>query len=168
MAKFDGCEMVVLFLAGFALGVGITRILDAKSAERAQVVAESQERPSLDDFLAALSYVESRNQDDAVGDQGKALGRYQIHKVYWQDAVEYSPNLAEGHVYQDVTDPNYAKQVVLAYFHRYGKHYIQTQDWEALARMHNGGPAIMRRQGTKAWENTSKYWQKVKEQLDAN
>jgi hypothetical protein len=90
-------------------------------------------------ILDALRQVEtggSRDPDRAVGDDGLALGAYQIHRVYWLDAVEYEPSLkARG--YEAVTDRAYAERVVLAYLSRYAR------DWsiDTVARIHNGGPA---------------------------
>jgi hypothetical protein len=89
-------------------------------------------------ILDALRQVEtggSRDPDRAVGDDGRALGAYQIHKVYWLDAVEHEPSLKERG-YEAVTDRAYAERVVLAYLSRYAK------DWsiDTVSRIHNGGP----------------------------
>jgi hypothetical protein len=89
-------------------------------------------------ILDALRQVEtggSRDPDRAVGDDGKALGRFQIWEVYWKDACEYDKSL-RSRPYTDVTDPEYAKRVVIAYLSRYA------QDWsiDTVARIHNGGP----------------------------
>ena len=89
-------------------------------------------------ILDALRQVEtggSKDPDRAVGDDGRALGAYQIHKVYWLDAVEHDPSLkARG--YEAVSDRGYAERVVLAYLSRYAR------DWsiDTVARIHNGGP----------------------------
>jgi hypothetical protein len=40
-------------------------------------------RDALRPFLDALAVVESNGKDDAVGDNGNALGRYQIWEIYW-------------------------------------------------------------------------------------
>jgi len=131
-----------------------------------QLTIEVSKASSVDfeNFLGALSEVESNNDDSAVGDNGQAIGRFQIHKSYWIDAVEFDPSI--GGSYKDVVDPTYASKVVSAYFRRYGKKYLETQDWESLARLHNGGPGIFKRKASKAWENTSKYWSKVKAALN--
>jgi hypothetical protein len=89
-------------------------------------------------ILDALRQVEtggSRDPDRAVGDNGKALGRFQIWEVYWKDACEYDKSLS-SRPYTDVTDPEYAKRVVIAYLSRYA------QDWsiDTVSRIHNGGP----------------------------
>lgn len=111
-----------------------------------------------DTFLDAIQAVETGSEKDpneAVGDNGKALGAYQIHKVYWQDAVERNPELkARG--YEAVKDPAYARLVIRAYMARYAP---KEASWEVLARIHNGGPKGHRKDCTKA------YWAKVQEAL---
>lgn len=91
-------------------------------------------RPTLD----AIRTVETgghRDPANAVGDGGRALGPYQIHRAYWLDATERRPDLrALG--YQSVRDQATAEAVVLAYWNRYAPRY----DLDTLARIHNGGP----------------------------
>lgn len=114
-------------------------------------------RPILD-AIRAVETGSSKDPANAVGDAGKALGPYQIHKSYWLDAVEHDPSLArDGLTYQSVRDRNYAEKVILAYWSRYAKRWTH----EELARVHNGGP-----KGTRK-DATIPYWQKVKERLDA-
>jgi hypothetical protein len=97
-------------------------------------------------ILDALRSVEtggSRDPDRAVGDDGRALGAYQIHKVYWLDAVEHEPSLrARG--YEAVTDRAYAERVVIAYLSRYAR------DWsiDTISRTHNGGPKGFKKKAT--------------------
>lgn len=109
-------------------------------------------------FLDALREVETGGQPnegrDAVGDGGKALGPYQIHKSYWQDAVDFDKTI--GGKYEDVKDKAYAEKIVKAYLKRYLKNKIT---YENAARVHNGGP----KGHTKA--ATVKYWKKVKKLL---
>lgn len=114
-------------------------------------------RDALRPFLDALAVVESNGKDSAVGDNGNALGRYQIWEIYWHDAVEYCPEL--GGRYKDVTSKEYAERVVVAYLMRYGRKFIADNDLQSLARIHNGGP-----KGYKA-KATLKYWKKVERAL---
>jgi hypothetical protein len=74
--------------------------------------------------------VESLDDPSAVGDNGRALGAYQIHHAYFIDSR------MEGNYKDVVTDPNKADDVVLNYFKRYGK----GKTFRQLARIHNGGP----------------------------
>lgn len=112
-------------------------------------------------FLAALRQVESSGNDKSVGDKGKAIGPYQIHWAYWKDATDFDKSI--GGTYKDCFNHEYAKKVVKAYLRRYAP---KDASYETLARIHNGGANIMKRQNTKAWHNTTKYWAKVRKVLE--
>ena len=90
-------------------------------------------------FFTALGKIESDNNDEAIGDAGKAIGRYQIHKPYWTDATQYDKTI--GGCYDDCKKKSYAEKVVTAYLKRYGKRFIDSKDYVSLARIHNGGPS---------------------------
>lgn len=113
-------------------------------------------------ILAAIRQVESGGNDNSVGDKGKAIGPYQIHHGYWKDATDFDKSI--GGTYKDCFKPDYAKKVVKAYLRRYAP---KDASYEVIARIHNGGGGIMKRQGTKAWINTTKYWNKVRKVLEA-
>ena len=104
--------------------------------------ADLDTRPILD----AIRAVETGGHPDpanAVGDGGRALGPYQIHRAYWLDATERHPALrALG--YESVRDQATAERVVLAYLTRYAP------DWNlaTVARIHNGGPRGHRKSAT--------------------
>lgn len=115
-------------------------------------------RPLLD----AICMVESGGKN-LVGDGGKAIGPFQIHKCYWQDAVDFDKSI--GGSYKDCGDRAYAEKIVVAYLNRYAPKCATNEE---LARMHNGGCAILKRKGTKAWDNTTKYWNKVEKQINVN
>ena len=112
---------------------------------------QQQVSPAL---LAAIRQVESHGNDKAVGDGGKAIGPYQVWRVYWQDAVEFDKTL--GGSYQDCYDPAYAARVVRAYMARYAPKGASD---EQLARIHNGGPKGHQKEATVA------YWAKVQKEL---
>lgn len=60
--------------------------------------------------------VESNGNIDAVGDGGLAIGPFQIHNVYWLDAVAHDPSLrANGQTYQNCRGTGsiaYSKRVI--------------------------------------------------------
>lgn len=114
-------------------------------------------RDAMRPFLDALATVESNGKDDAVGDGGNALGRYQVWQVYWSDAIEHCPEI--GGRYKDVCGKAYAERIVVAYLMRYAPKAVAAKDWETLARVHNGGP-----RGHKS-KATLKYWHKVEKAL---
>jgi hypothetical protein len=110
-----------------------------------------------DRILRAIRQVETGGCADpanAVGDGGRAIGPYQIHKAYWQDAVEYDRSI--GGTYADCRNEAYARRVVLAYMSRYCKAWTD----ETVARIHNGGPKGHRKSATLP------YWSKVAAELE--
>lgn len=114
----------------------------------------------LDRILTAIRKQESggeKRPNEAVGDNGTALGSFQISRDYWIDALDHDPSI--GGEYEDVKNPDYARRVIVAYLSRYIK---KTEHWtdERVARIHNGGPAGMRKQ------STIKYWRSVRARLD--
>jgi hypothetical protein len=122
-----------------------------------------------DRILDAIRQVETggcKDPANAVGDGGRAIGPFQIHQAYWADAVEHDPSI--GGEYADCRDEEYARQIVLAYLSRYCKVWTD----ENVARIHNGGGGILKRQHStkakdkKAWANNTKYWSKVRGHLD--
>ena len=65
-------------------------------------------KDSLSVFLNALHQVESNGKTGhIVGDNGKALGPFQIHYSYWNDVKD-----KVGGKYEDVENLDYAKKVV--------------------------------------------------------
>lgn len=135
-----------LFLSGLAAQVKL-REVDAVRREL---------RP----FLDAIAKVESNHRDDAVGDGGKAIGRFQIWRVYWQDAVAHCPTLKDAR-YEDVTERVYAERILVAYMLRYCPQAVEAKNYEHMARVHNGGPRGHRKQATLG------YWSRVSRALAA-
>lgn len=98
-------------------------------------------------FIDALHRVETGGRLGAViGDGGAARGPLQIHRGYWQDAVEYDRSI--GGRYEDVADLRYAARVVDAYMRRYAKRAYRDGDSATMARIHNGGPSGHRKAAT--------------------
>lgn len=118
--------------------------------------SDSQALGQSDRLLDAIKVVESGGDCNAVGDGGRAIGPYQIHRAYWEDACQHDPSLRSGR-YQDCRDPVYARRVVVAYLKRYAKGKTEEQ----MARIHNGGPSGWKKAATKG------YWFKVKKQMNS-
>jgi len=115
------------------------------------------ERPPAltDDLLDAIRFVESGDREIVPdGDGGKAIGPYQIWRVYWLDACEYDPSL-KTRGYEACREEAYARRVVIAYMSRYGR----GKSAEGLARIHNGGPKGHRKSAT------VEYWAKVRREM---
>jgi hypothetical protein len=127
--------------------VGVCALVCARAWAGAPARADAR-------LLDALRQVESHGNDRAVGDNGKAIGPYQIWYSYWKDAVEFDKTL--GGSYEDCYKPDYARRVVIAYLSRYAP---KNASYEQLARIHNGGP-----KGDKN-NKTVKYWNKIKKEM---
>ena len=114
---------------------------------------------TLDGILNAVRKVETGGARDegrqADGDGGLAIGPFQIHRAYWQDA-------GLPGTFDDCRDSEYAQSVVLAYWRRYCPKALSELNAEVLARIHNGGPTGNRKEATR------KFWRKVEMVLDAN
>ena len=111
--------------------------------------------PQQTELVNALIQVESNGQDDAVGDNGSAIGCLQIWKIYWLDATERS-NI--GGEYLDCFTRHYSIKIFDAYMKRYAREAWTNPkkfDAEKVARIHNGGPKGYRKTATE------KYWKKV-------
>jgi len=111
------------------------------------------------DILEAIRFVECGDVETPPdGDNGNAIGHYQIWHVYWFDAVEFDSTI--GGSYEDCRSRKYAEKVVAAYMNRYCRDAWAKGDAERIARVHNGGP-----RGHKK-ESTLKYWRKVQRKLE--
>jgi len=109
-------------------------------------------------FFLALHAVETGGKLGAIkGDNGAALGPYQLHRAYWLDSgVKGS--------YSQCSDLAYSRAVVSAYMRRYAPKAWASGDCRALAMTHNGGPNAMRATGQKKI-NLDRYWSKIQERL---
>ncbi len=129
----------------------------AEKADKADKVirpekAEASAIP--DSFFNAMVHQETgTGRHDVVGDNGKALGAYQIHDVYFKDAAEYDKKHGgkfgvAKHSYREcLGNQDLSKNVVNAYMNRYAKNLIDSGDYHALFMVHNGGLKIMSRSG---------------------
>ena len=110
-------------------------------------------------FLHAINMVETGGQQGKIlGDDGRALGGYQIHKAYWQDAVSFDKTIKGK--YSDLTNQAYSEKVMNAYMRRYAPKALASHDYQTLARIHNGGVSGATN------PNTLKYWFKVNKYLE--
>lgn len=114
----------------------------------------------MNEVLDAIAIVESAGDPNAIGDNGNAIGLFQIWESYWKDGIERS---GIGGEYSDCFDPAYARMVVLGYMDRYatptrlGRAVTQKD----IAFLHNGGPRAIWAKGQKL-NNLETYWSKVR------
>jgi hypothetical protein len=136
MKRISVCLFIILIF--------LAMILIAASTEGATAPPE---------LMIAINQVETGGRTGPIlGDHGKALGPFQIHEEYWKDSG------VKG-TYSQCADYHYSVKVVTAYWNRFGSSFMRARNYEALARIHNGGPNGWR------YASTKKYWAKVKKVL---
>jgi len=110
----------------------------------------------------AIWKVESNCRTGEIwGDNHTSAGAFQIGKPYFTDSK------IKGKWPDAVFDLDTSVLCFRAYMARYAKPHRIPEGMtksEAMARMHNGGPAALRATGKKK-ENLDRYWAKVKKAL---
>ncbi len=107
---------------------------------------------NLNSLISALMIVESGNNDQAIGDQGRAIGCLQIHKAVVLDVNKFT---GSSYRHQDMTNRAQARAVCEAYL----RHYGRGKTTEQQARIWNGGPTGDRKTATVA------YWRRVQKAI---
>jgi hypothetical protein len=133
---------------GLALSALLAAASGAAAGPSAARATAGTAAPGVRQLLRAMAAVESGHDPSAVGDGGRAIGPYQIHRAYWADAG------VPGR-WEYCREARYARRVVLAYWQRYCPGALRTGDAEILSRIHNGGPQGHRK------PVTQRYWTKV-------
>ena len=117
-----------------------------------------QAKNSWDNLVEAVIQVESRGNDSAVGDNGKAVGCLQIHPI----VVREVNRLVSKHY---TLDDRYSRAKSIEMFNIISEEYDCCEEYtfmqyaEIVARRWNGGP-----KGDKKTA-TLEYWEKVKKEL---
>lgn len=124
--KLPALCLAVLMPAWFTVASAQAAVVDRNDIER---------------LLDAIARIESHCDPNAVGDGGRALGAYQIHRIYWEDGTRL---LGVDWPHRDATDLKKARRVVKAYLFHYGKGKSLIE----MARIHNGGPHGYRKKAT--------------------
>ena len=112
----------------------------------------------IDKLIAVLMMIESGGNPNEIGDNGKAVGILQIHKIVIDDVNRI---YGTDYRYDDRTDVKHSDSICRLYLAYWGDKYEQEMDMkpslETYARIWNGGP--------RGWnkKSTIKYWNKVKE-----
>ena len=116
-----------------------------------------------DTFVDAVIYVESRGNDSAVGDNGKAVGCLQIHPIMVR---EVNRLLAKYDIPTTYTlEDRYSREKSIEMFNIVSEEYYCCEDYtfeeyaEIVARRWNGGP-----RGDKK-RSTIKYWNNVQKRI---
>ena len=114
-------------------------------------------KPS-DPLINAIIKVESNDNVNAIGDNGKAVGCMQIWKVVVDDVNKVSKL---KYNYNDRFNKEKSIEIFKLYINKYAtaKRLGRTPTDEDMARIWNGGPNGFKKAGTK------QYWLKVKAEL---
>ena len=115
-------------------------------------MAYAKSQSPSDKLLDAIRQIESSGGKFNVGDNGKAIGPYQLHKIYVDDVNRIYKT---RYTYEDRKDEAKSRQMVTLYLAHYGKGLSQVQ----MSRIHNGGPRGHKKQAT------LKYAQKIEREM---
>ena len=107
---------------------------------------------NLTNLITALIIVESSGNDQAIGDNGRAVGPLQIHRGVVQDVNRIT---GSNYRHSEMTNRAAARAVCQAYLEHYGR----GKSLEQQARIWNGGPTGDRKTATVA------YWRRVQKHL---
>jgi hypothetical protein len=116
-----------------------------------------------DTFIDAVIYVESRGNDSAIGDRGKAVGCLQIHPICVREVNRILRKNDIPMVY--TLEDRYSRTKSIEMFNIIAEQYecceyIEFMDYaEIVARRWNGGPKGHKKRAT------IKYFNKIKKQL---
>ena len=127
-------------------------------------------------LLDAIATVESNNDDKAIGDKGRAIGRFQIWKTYVDEVNRICGLKKNGKTfsYEDRKDAVKSREMVRIYLEFWGRQYERNTGkkatLEVLAKIHNGH-AFWKRSNTKKneqyFKNLASYWIKVSRELNS-
>ena len=123
------------------------------------VITVTANGADFNEFCNALAKVESSGNPRAYNAKEKAIGLLQIRPAYFKDAADFDKELSRFS-HKDCYNPQVAKRVVWAYMARYESKALKTNDFQSMARSHNGGCG---------WRSkptlTNGYWSKVSKNL---
>jgi soluble lytic murein transglycosylase-like protein len=119
--------------------------------------------PLKSSFALSIALVESNNNPKAYNKHELAIGLYQIRLKYFLDAQKYDESLRK-YTHIDCFNTNITLRVMTAYMNKYERIAIINNDFEILAKLHNGGPGWKKKTG-QARANLQGYWQRIKHEL---
>lgn len=108
-------------------------------------------------LIEAMIWVESRDNDSAVGDGGRAVGCLQIHPIMVREANRIL-KLQKSSISYNLLD-RWDREKSIEIFYIVNNYHNKSKSYEAIARSWNGGPNWIEK------SNTKKYWRKVKRKL---
>ena len=107
---------------------------------------------NLHSLISAMMIVESSGNDQAIGDNGRAIGPLQIHRSVVLDVNRITGN---NYRHSEMTNRVAARAVCQAYLEHYGR----GKSLEEQARIWNGGPTGHKKAATVS------YWRRVQKAI---
>lgn len=126
-------------LLGTSMSLSTMNTADAKNI-KPSIHKIADKKVDVNKIIPALIVVESGNNSNAIGDNGKAFGILQLHKDYIDDVNRI---YGTSYVHNDAFDPIKAKDITRLYLTYWGNKYVKDTKkpltYDVLARLHNGG-----------------------------
>jgi hypothetical protein len=153
---------IVIIIATFLI-IAIAEVYTPSEEEGTIIPASYVEDDPVsewDEFIDVVIYVESRGNDSAIGDNGKAVGCLQIHPIAVLEANRILAKYDSPTVYS--LGDRYNREKSIEMFNVISEEYECCEDYtfmeyaEIVARRWNGGPRGDRKIAT------IKYWNKIK------
>lgn len=154
--KMSFCGLVAVLFLYICVAAGLWQGQRASEGRLCPGIRARTPQGEYELFLDSLAFVESGGNPRAVGDGGKAIGLFQIWKIYVDDVNRILGKPVFDYV--DRLDSDKSRAMVRIYLKHYAseKRLGRPVTFEDMARIHNGGPDGWRK------ESTKKYWRKVK------
>jgi len=115
-------------------------------------------------LLDAIEQVESGKNSSAIGDKGRAIGSFQLWKIYVDDCNRILGE--DRYTYSDRLSPILSRQMVIVYIRHYAteKRLKREPTLQDMAAIHCSGPNGAEKLKTN--KNIQKYAKKVKKEFD--
>ena len=112
-------------------------------------IEEHTKQLEWEELITKIIYIESDNGINVIGDNGKAIGPLQIHKILVDDVNRI---LGYKHyIYKD----RYNLEKSIEMFNIYQQYYNPNKDIESAAKLWNGGPHYYK------YPKVESYWRKI-------
>ena len=159
------------FMLGFIVGAMVAMLLvgyvNNLPEDKPTETAAQEVICTFDDMLDAIEWVESKGDAEAIGDNGKAVGSFQIWKIYVDDCNRILKINGESKrvTYVDRYDPEESRKITAYVTSHYAnatwkdKPHTQMQFIETAARSHH-------RPADRNNSKTDAYWAKVKKEME--
>lgn len=104
------------------------------------ILSLSSHATELDQIYNVIKYVETNNRVDAVGDNGKAYGVVQIHKICVMDINRiYKTNYTHRQAFDETCSREMFMLYISAGIKRFKVRHCRSPTEEEIVRMWNGG-----------------------------